>query len=221
MLTSMNWRRGLLLAAINVAVAIPLILWADSQDAAFVRQHHFPAAAATESSSTVMEQTPGEKDDGVTFNRCTMTDQYSVQEGAVVSANMPAQIPIGWRSPCPARWELSGMMHADDWAPNPPSMAIQRRVDIAFLFMIALQWFLIGGFPLRRPQRSLADPEFFITTCAVLAAGMAFIHPIEGLARLPAICAFFGCIWWFGLLLWTSVRRLRRWMVHRGATQSA
>jgi hypothetical protein len=221
MLASMNWRRGLLMAGINLAVAIPLILWADSQNAAFVRQHYVPAPAATKPSATLAGQASDEKNEGVTFNRCTMTDQNSVQEQVVLLANVPAQIPIGWRNPCPARWSLAGMLHPDVWAPTPASMIIQRRVDIAFVFVIAVQWFLVGGFPLRRPKRSLADPAIFITTCAVLAAGLAFIHPVEGLARLPAICAAFGRVWWFGLLLWTSIRGLRHWIVDRGARQSA
>jgi hypothetical protein len=221
MLASMNWRRGFLLAAINLAVAIPFILWAESQDANFVRQHYVPAAQVTESSSTATDQTSGEKDEGIKFSICSMTDQNSVQEQVVILTNMPAQILIGWRVFCPAKWELAGMLHADGWAPSPSSLAAQRKVDIVFVFVIAVQWFFVGAFPLRRPKRSLANPEVFITTCAVLAGGLAIIHPVEGLARLPALCGVFAWFWWFGLLLWTSVRGLRRWMVHRSASQSA
>jgi tellurite resistance protein TehA-like permease len=68
--------------------------------------------------------------------------------------------------------------------------------------MIALQWFLVGGFPLRQSNRWWDEPGAFITANNFIAACIAIIPVIDGLARLPGLMAFVGWVWWLGLILW-------------------
>lgn len=72
--------------------------------------------------------------------------------------------------------------------------------------MIALQWFLVGAFPLSQPRNWWAEPGAFITVCTVIAFGILLIRPINDLARLPARLAMFAWFWWFALLVWKSIR---------------
>jgi len=40
-----------------------------------------------------------------------------------------------------------------------------------------------------------------------VAACIAIIPVLDGLARLPAVIASFAWLWWFGLLLWIPIHR--------------
>jgi hypothetical protein len=89
---------------------------------------------------------------------------------------------------------------------TPVNLKAMRRVDIALCLMIAIQWFLIGGFPLRQPGRWWDEPGAFITANNFVAACIAIIPVIDGLARFPALIALVGWLWWFGLLVWIPAR---------------
>ncbi|MGA2850301.1 MAG: hypothetical protein ABSE46_15000 [Terracidiphilus sp.] len=99
-------------------------------------------------------------------------------------------------------------------------MAAQRRIDAGFGFLIALQWFLLGAFPLvRHPhwRRWWGEPGTFITVCAVLGGLLALIPGVDTIARLPALVAMLAWFWWLGLLAWTLVRAAWRLVVRRPA----
>jgi hypothetical protein len=85
-------------------------------------------------------------------------------------------------------------------------METQRKIDAGLCLFIAMQWFLMGGFPLVRTQKWWADPGAFITTCAVLAGSIALIPVVDGIARLPALLAMLAWLWWFGLLIWKTLQ---------------
>jgi hypothetical protein len=110
-----------LLAGINLAVAMPLILWAESMDAAFMRdrEHYAPKAAAVDGPTAVSEEGSNAQAEGVSIDPCQMIVDFSTQERVLIGANFPALALTEWRSLCPAHWTLAGMLHAGGWAPHP------------------------------------------------------------------------------------------------------
>jgi len=210
----MNWRRGILLAAINLAVALPPTIWLESKEAAFVREHKHYAA---ESSTAASSETPGALAEAFVIDPCSLVDAYPAKLTVVGLANIPAGALTGWRNFCPARWSVSGMLHAGGWPPTASSVTANRKADVAFLVMIALQWVLVGALPLGHPKRSWSEPGMFITICAALSVAVVFIPPLEDIAKIFALFATCAWIWWFGLLVWKFARSAWKWTARRVA----
>ena len=124
------------------------------------------------------------------------------------SLNPLAIVLTGWRDVCPPRWSLAGMLHLGGlWVvPTASSIAAQRWVDLGLAAIIAIQWFLVGGFPLVRSKRPWGEPEFVITVCAVLAFGLVIIPATREGSLVPATAVFFAWLWWLVLLIWTLLR---------------
>ena len=91
----MNWRRGLLLAGINLAVAMPLVLWAESMDAAFMRdrEHYAPKAAAVGSPTAESDEGSNAQTESVSFDPCHMIVELSTQERVLIGANK-SSLPV-------------------------------------------------------------------------------------------------------------------------------
>jgi hypothetical protein len=214
----MNWRRGILLAAINLAIAAPLIMSAEHRDAAYVRDYYVPPKAA-EASALVPNPVADPKNEGVSFSMCNMTDEFDWPERVVISANAPAFAITGWRRFCPAPWQIAGMLQLSSLErPAPSSMAAQREVDLSLSLLIPLQWFLVGAFPLTRPRKPWIEPGISITICTALSAALFLItRPhysfglLPDLGGLPAAFAGLVWFWWFGLLLWKLARFTWKW----------
>jgi len=211
----MNWRRGVLLAGINLVTAVPLIYLLAVRDAQFLKER--------EQQSAVPEMLPRnmnrefsplvgvrivqvQEEQTVTFNPCGLWAHYPPQVSVVQLGNLPAFVLSQWREACPPRWSVAGMLgvRVAGWS-TPDNFKAMRKVDAALCLMIAIQWFLIGSFPLSRPRRWWAEPGAFITASTGVAACIAIIPVVDDLARLPALVAFGGWLWWFGLLLWKPV----------------
>jgi hypothetical protein len=212
----MQWRRGLLLAGIHLVVAGTLIIQMEARDAQSVRNREESTAEAAREAA-LRPQAPvdaesGKADteqDSETFviDPCSMWVHYPVQQSVVVFANLPAFVLTGWRDVCPPHWSLAGMLHTGGWlAQTAPKVAAQKLVDLGLGAIIAIQWFLVGGFPLIRSRRLWGEPGMFITICAVPAFGLAMIPAVDELALFPALLAFFAWLWWFGLLVWVGLR---------------
>jgi hypothetical protein len=212
----MNWSRGVLLAGIHLAVAVPLILFMEARDAQFVRDREesiaAAASAAAAKSAGQLNPVPGQasaeqEGETVSFDPCGMWVHYSVQEEIIQLVNIPANALTQWREDCPTRWSLSGMLHGVGWQERTPSwMAAQRRVAWGLFVLIALQWILVGGFPLVQTRRIWAEPGAFITACALAAFGLVAIPTLSEVARLPSLMAGLAWFWWFGLLVWKTLR---------------
>ena len=87
---------------------------------------------------------------------------------------------------------------------------------ITCLALIVLQWFLIGSFPLVRTERRWwAEPGSFITACAVVGATIAAIPFVSFLAGIPQMLAILAWLWWFLLLIWTTIRSAWRLVSRR------
>jgi hypothetical protein len=227
----MNWRRGLLLAGINLAVAIPMILMMEARNQKYaLTQEEIMAKAAREAvprppeppTTQTAQAKPEQAEETVTFDSCAMWVHYPAQVVVVQAADMPALALAGWEMDCPPHWSLSGRLRGKmTWPPTPLWMETQRKIDAGLCLFIVMQWFLIGGFPLVRTQKWWADPGSFITACAVPAGVLALIPAVDGLARMPAWFAMFAWYWWFGLLVWKTLqfgwRMITAWRVHRSS----
>jgi len=206
----MNSRRGLLLAGINLAVALPMIGILASRDAQWLRdrkQDSRPSetssiASLSEFSAPQSKKAPAQEEQIVSFNSCGLWGRDPVQVSVVQWGNLPAFVVTEWRVACPPKWSLASRLGvANDGLLSVHNVQAMRRVDVALCVLIAAQWILIGSFPLIKARRWWSEPGAFITLCASIGSGIALIPAIEGLGRLPAVFAFFGWLWYFALLL--------------------
>lgn len=211
-LAAMKWQRGLLLAGINLAVAIPMILIMEARDLkSALTQEEIMAKALIKDAPRQSEPptpethqaSPEQTEETVSFDPCGMWVHYPVQVVVVQAADMPSLALAGWEDACPPYWSIAGRLRGKmTWPPTPLWMETQRKIDASLCLFIAVQWFLIGAFPLGRTQEWWADPGSFVTVCAVLAGGVAVIPVVDGIAKLPALIAMLAWFWWFGLLVW-------------------
>jgi len=172
------------------------------------------------SASGPTQASPERAEETVGFAPCAMWANYPIQVVVVQAADIPSLVLAGWRDDCPSYWSLAGRLRGKmTWPPTPLWMETQRKIDAGLGLFIAVQWFLMGGFPLVRTQKWWADPGAFITACAVLAGGIALTPVIDGFARLPASLAMLAWLWWFGLLVWRTLqfgwKKTTAWRVHR------
>jgi len=72
--------------------------------------------------------------------------------------------------------------------------------------LIALQWFLIGGFPLIHPRQWWWEPGAFITVVTAAAFVLVVVPGIR--ETVPFLMLFAALAWldWFGLVAWRSFR---------------
>jgi hypothetical protein len=214
----MNWRRGLLLAGINLAVAIPMILtmeardqkYALTQDEIMAKTAMKDAPSPPEPPAAVPDQAgPEQSEETVSFDPCMVWGvHYPAQVVVVQGVNMPSVALAGWEEICPSHWSLAGRLRGKmTWPPTPLWMESQRKIDAGLCLFIALQWFLMGGFPLARTQKWWAEPGAFITACAVVAGAIGLIPGKVGdFARLPASVAELAWLWWLGLFVWKTLQ---------------
>ena len=212
----MNWRRGLLLAGINLVVAIPMILMMEARDQKYAltseeimaKSDVLDAPKPPESSWPKPKASPVQAEEAVSFDLCGMVGAiYPAQIDVVWTVDMPSVVLAGWRADCPAHWMLAGRIREKPtFLITPLWMERQRMIDAGLCLFITMQWFLMGGFPLMQSRRWWADPGAFITACAVLAGTIALIPVIDGFAKLPALIAMLAWLWWFGLLVWKTLQ---------------
>ena len=219
----MNLRRGLLFAAIHLAIAVPIVVSIESRDADYVRDSYVPHAPLTLSELGVgPSEQPANAEGTVKIDLCGMIVDYPTNEHVLRLANIPALTASDWRILCPPRWSLAGILGAGlSFAPTPASLVAERKVDIGFIALIAIQWLIVGGFPLRPSTRLVSQPEWFITFCGVAAALLVWIPPVSELARLPALFAGLAWLWLGGLVVWRAVRRSFRFVKNLKAEKSS
>ena len=207
----MGWRRGLILAGIHLAIAVPVVRWAEAGDARALQDRHDRAVEAASQpvprkhppNTAVLVRT------SVTapVDPCTTDADYPPQETIARYAELPAFALTGWRLNCPTSWSLSGKLRLPGSLPSSESsLAQQSEIDLYFCVLIGLQWFLIGAFPLTRDGETVVEPATLITVCTVIAFGMVLIPGLSGMAPLPALIASFFWLWWVSLLGWAGIR---------------
>jgi hypothetical protein len=226
----MNWRRGLLLAAVNLAVAVPMILMMEARALkdALTSEEIMTKAAIKDpprppelSTPDDHPASPEQAEETVSFDPCGMWGRhYPAQVVVLQGAEMLSVALVGWDEDCPAHWSLAGRLRGEmTWPPTPLWIETQRKIDVGLCLFVAIQWFLIGAFPLGRTQKWWTDPGSFITVCAVLAGAIAMMPVVEGVARLPSLIAMLAWLWWLGLLVWKALqlgwRMATSWRVSR------
>jgi hypothetical protein len=221
MLFSIHWKRALLLAALNVAAAgVMMLVLEHGMREQIKDQERSESVTSPQVTTKELEQILGAKveqaqgEQTVTFDPCGMWVHYSAQHDVVVFGNIPAEFVDPWQQECPPAWSIEGRIVGRRWLPmTQQGFALRRRADLAFLALIAVEWLVIGAFPLRRALKFYSEPGSFITACTLLGSALALIRPIDSLARLPALIAAFAWLLWFGFLLWIPLRSAARAVV--------
>jgi len=208
----MKWRRGVLLAAINLAVAVPMILLVEARDIESARTSdeimansanmvppNPPASSTLESDKA----SPGQDEQTIGFDFCGAWVHYPAQVVVLQGTDLPAVTLAGWEEMCPSKWTLAGKLRGKmTWPPTPLWIERQREIDAGLCLIVVIQWFLMGAFPLVRTRKWWAEPGSLITICAVLAGAFALIPAVDGVARLPALIAILTWLLWFGFFVW-------------------
>jgi len=137
----------------------------------------------------------------------------SPQEKIVGFENLPVVLLSGWHIPCSSGGTVTSMVEKRLHRTRTSEVVILTILRA----LVAVQWFLVGGFPLIRPRRWWWEPGAFITLCILAALPIAFIRVIEPVALILAFFAGLAWFWWFGLLIWKMLRGGWRLMAHRMA----
>jgi hypothetical protein len=211
----MKWKRGLLLAGVNLIAAAAMIALLESRDARYVNENEsnrLPGARSKVVWRTGLDGlrpprlVAAQEEQTINFPPCGGLVHYPVQVEVVRLGNMPASELVGWRLDCRPRWTLSGRILGEvEKVPTKRELPLQRRVDLGLGALIVIQWLLVGGLPLTKHQQFWSEPGAFITICTLIATALASIHAIEDLARLPALLACLAWFWWFALLIWRGI----------------
>jgi hypothetical protein len=168
----MNWRRGLLLAGIHLAIAVPLVVWEEAAVWPYLIVDRNPVSRVQLRRAVWQE---GEQT--VTFDPypCGGWAHYPEQQTILMAAELPAWVVSGWRQPCPSSWTVAGLIGASRWV---DTRSQERQIAATFLVMIPLQWLFLGASCRRPPRRWYAEPGAFITACLVIAAIPLCIPPV-------------------------------------------
>jgi hypothetical protein len=204
----MNWRRGLLLAGIQLVIAGTLIAY---QEVDYWR--HESGSSVTHSAARI-QLADWQESDTVTFDPCNggVVDHWlSPPEEVVSFANIPASAITGWVAPCPSRWTLAGILRA---AHKSDGVHIEPLVASGMCALVPLQWFLVGGFPFIRPRKWWQEPGAFITLCTCAAFVLLLFARVWEFYAVPALMAAFVWLYWFGLLVWKTLRSCWRRLIH-------
>ncbi|HWE84493.1 MAG TPA: hypothetical protein VG267_06085 [Terracidiphilus sp.] len=178
-----QWRRGLVLAGIHLAVCAPLVVWEEAHIWDWVRsQENWRPDPAP-----VVQPEDGET---VTFSPCGMWYHMSLPQRIIVMGELPAAAVSGWREPCPPAWSFAGLVGMS-W-PNRDSRRKEIGSSIGLCGLIALQWMLVGGFPLIHPRRWFEEPGALMTICTCTG--------------ILALFAPFLWLFWLILLLWRLIQ---------------
>jgi len=174
-----QWRRGLVLAGIHLVICVPLIVWGESRIWDWVRTQE----TWRPHGEPVVQSEDGET---VSFSPCGMWYHMSLQQRIIVMGELPAAAVSRWGEPCPPVWSLAGWLGAG-W-PTTDSRRNEVLSSIGLCSLIALQWILVGGFPLIHPRSWFWEPGALITICTCTGILASFA---------PLIWLF-----WFILLVW-------------------
>jgi hypothetical protein len=180
-----QWRRGLLLAGIHLAICVPLIVWEQATRWDWVRSQEnlpplqlAPPAPPPPPGGAVKLPDEGET---VSFNPCNPWRHTSWQERVIVFGELPAAAFSQWGEPCPSSWSLAGLLGMG-WS-NHDSRRKEVEFSTGLCGLIALQWLFIGGFPLIHPRRWYWEPGALITICTCTVF-LALLAPLLWLAWL-------------------------------------
>ncbi len=196
-LAPMNWHRGLLLAGINVAIAMPGVVRESMQ---FWQN---TAGSVARASPSRVEYVMFQEGVPISLDPCNWSDlghSRLIEVGGF--ANLPTALLTGWHDPCLTQTRL-GRLSARVVGGRNHSAEVLDCLCLAIL--ISTQWLLVGGLPIIQPKRWWLEPGALITASAAIAAALAIIPITQSLARIPALFAGLAWLWYLALLLWVPV----------------
>jgi hypothetical protein len=205
----MNWRRGVVLAAIHLTVAAVVIVRTEADYWPNIRSERVRVPVVIPPSATAEEAAFANFfpcDEGGIIDRA-----FAPREMVISAANMPVVLLVGWHEPCAQPSTLDNVVEK--------RYGRTRRAEVLILTIqcaaFVVWWLIVGGFPLVRPRRWWLEPGAFVTACTIPVAlasllipdGFAFRVPIlHPAAMIPAVIAMVAWLWWFGLLIWKTFR---------------
>lgn len=161
-----QWRRGLVLAGIHLVICVPLIVWEEAGrwDLAHSQENLPPLQLAEPIPPPPPNATkPADEGETVFFSPCGMWYHIPWQGRVIVFSELPAAALSQFGEPCPPSWSLAGQLGIG-W-PNRDSRRKEAEFSIGLCALIALQWVLVGGFPLIHPHKWYWEPGALITIC--------------------------------------------------------
>ena len=208
----MKWRRGLIIAGIHLAIAVPLIVSELMPRYAVEKTHSLNQNSAPELQLVAFQ----ESEQAVEFVPiCEEWRSMSWQEKVLDSSELPATIASGWNSDCPAGWTTAGMIGIDI---RHHTRVQEIGSSAAFCLLIALQWLMFGGLPLIQPRRWWLEPGACNTASTLLVVALLAIGKLIEAMGYPELLAVIGLpafailllivfTWmvWLALLLWKAV----------------
>jgi hypothetical protein len=196
----MNWRRGLLLAGIHLAVAGSLIFWQEANDWHTLSNNPVPPLVGTR----IAEPIPDEDGMMIVFDPCKLHwRSISFRESVVLQANLPVSWLSGWKVTCPKEWTLAGAVESRS---GGRSRGTEIVVSVGFSAMIVVLWFFVGIFPLSPQVEWWWEPGAFITICTMIAFVLVVIPATGDLSQFPMAFALLAWLFWLCLLLWKGLK---------------
>jgi hypothetical protein len=205
----MNWRRGILLAAIHLVVAGSLLTWEESESWRYLKSKQPEPSPARLELAAFQEE--GET---ITFNPCAdegfIDGEMPPQERVSGMANLPIALLTGWHEPCKSPRLLDSMVESLLSSIDRTRFHRTRSSEILILIvlcaLVAAEWLFVGGFPLMQSRFWWVEPGALITACTLAGAALATIPHVAYLSVVPATMAGCAWLWWFGLLVWKALQ---------------
>jgi hypothetical protein len=191
-----------LLAGINLAIALPPLVWQEKTYWRFTQ-----AANSGSSASMRLVRVSFQEEMTIPFNPCDWFDLRNQPMEVTAFANLPAAVLTGWYDPCLVKTRL-GRAVARVFGTRNHRAEIARC--LALSACIFVEWTLVGGFPLVHPRRWWLEPGAVITLCAIVGILLSLLPYEHAFARTPEMVAGLAWLCWSGLLVWRTFQGLHR-----------
>lgn len=218
----MNWRRGLLLAGIHFVLTGSLLAWEESGYWRYIKSEQLGPSPVRMELAAFQEE-----EQTISFNPCADDGSWwremSPQEKISGMENLPVALITGWHQPCSSPDLLDSTVERFLSSINKTRFHRTRGSEILILavlsVLVAVQWMFVGGYPLIQPRRWWLEPGAFITICTLVATALVPIPHVAHFYVVPSTMAGCAWLWWFGLLVWKTLRfgwrMTAAWRVHR------
>jgi hypothetical protein len=197
----MNWRRGAFFATIHLVLAVSLLVWQESKFWCLIStDRNHPVEFINTDLTTSMAI-------GEQYNPCEgwiWDGPTPPHELIIAFADLPAEAITGGHEPCNTPTRLDRLVRG--WFGKTRNS--ETGILAIFVLTIAVQWFLLGAFPLIHPKRWWLEPGALVTACTVPVACLAFIPEYLFPPATYIIVAIFLVVWtyWLGLIVWRLFR---------------
>jgi hypothetical protein len=185
----MRWHRGLVIALIQLAMAVPLILHEDARVWQYLSSHDHAATPSPTATPQVGEAVP--------FAPVCYTP--SAEDLLLEAVNLPAALVSGWHRPTPLAFTPAAIAQSIF---GRGSRMAELGATAAFVVLLFLQWLIVGAVPTPRWERGLLEPATVIAVCAAVGIGGFALnygsHPAIGNALFGAAVIVIMAEW----LLW-------------------